>query len=45
VNRALSLQYKGFWQGFIDGARALFTLRLRPLSQMETGRIESATLA
>jgi hypothetical protein len=36
VNRALSLQFKGFLQRFIDGATALFTLRLRTLSHMET---------
>jgi hypothetical protein len=45
VNRGLSLQYKGFSQGFIDGARALFTLRLRPLSHMETAGCKFETLA
>jgi hypothetical protein len=45
VNRGLSPQYKGFLQRFIDGARALFTLRLRALSHMETARTELETLA
>jgi hypothetical protein len=45
VNRGLSLQYKGFLQRFIDGAGALFTLRLHPLSHMETAWIELETLA
>jgi hypothetical protein len=45
VNRALSLQYKGFLQDFIDDARALFTLRLHPLSHMETGGMKTETLA
>jgi hypothetical protein len=45
VNRGLSLQYKGFSQGFIDGAMSLFTLRLRTLSHMETGVSKFETLA
>jgi hypothetical protein len=45
VNRGLSLQYKGFLQDFIDGVGALFTLRLHPLSHMETGGAKTETLA
>jgi hypothetical protein len=45
VNRGLSLQYKGFLQDFIDGVRALFTLRLHSLSHMETARAELETVA
>jgi hypothetical protein len=36
---------QGFLQLFIDGERALFTLRLRPLSHSETGASEIETLA
>jgi hypothetical protein len=36
---------QGFLQLFIDGERALFTLRLRPLSHSKTGAFEIATLA
>jgi len=36
---------QGFLQYFIDGERALFTLRLRPLSHSETGASEIETLA
>jgi hypothetical protein len=45
VNRGLSLQFKGFSQPFIDGATALFTLRLRALSHMETGERKFETVA
>ena len=31
---------KGFSQPFIDGARPMFTLRLRLLSHMETGSVQ-----
>jgi hypothetical protein len=43
VNRGLSPWIKGFSQSFIDGAEAMFTLRLRRLSHMETatGGLES----
>jgi hypothetical protein len=36
---------QGFLQLFIDGERALFTLRLQALSHSETGHSEIATLA
>jgi hypothetical protein len=45
VNRGLSLQFKGFSQPFIDGESALFTLRLRALSHMETARMKTETVA
>jgi hypothetical protein len=45
VNRGLSLQFKGFSQPFIDGARALFTLRLPALSHMETAQVKAETVA
>jgi hypothetical protein len=36
---------QGFLQYFIDGERAMFTLRLPPLSHSETGASEIETLA
>jgi hypothetical protein len=36
---------QGFLQLFIDGERALFTLRLHALSHWETGASEIETLA
>jgi hypothetical protein len=36
---------QGFLQLFIDGERALFTLRLSGVSHSETGAFEIATLA
>jgi hypothetical protein len=36
---------QGFLQYFIDGERALFTLRLHALSHSETGASEIETLA
>jgi hypothetical protein len=36
---------QGFLQYFIDGERAMFTLRLHPLTHSETGASEIETLA
>jgi len=40
VNHGLSPWIKGFSQPFIDGASAMFTLRLHDLSHMETASLK-----
>ena len=45
MNCRLSPVDQGFLQYFIDGERAMFTLRLQALSHSETGAPEIETLA